>query len=259
MSPQLAALYSQPLMALLAEGKALVDRIVVCPWHTEAQIRQARSRRPLLLHNMPAPFVLNQPDPFDKAIMAQAERLLDLVDPAWFSLNFGLGVKASQHDGQVTPRSETQPRSRVYLNTCHNVARLKRWLAVPLLLENPAYQPNSAYEYACEPLFLTAVLDAVDCGFLLDVAHARVSAHNLGFDEERYFRSLPLFRVREVHATGSRLREGAMTGAHEPLQDEDWETLAFTLARTKPEVVTLEYTRDKDLLRDQLQRLRGML
>ncbi|MCK4316064.1 MAG: DUF692 family protein [Anaerolineae bacterium] len=259
MSPQLAALYSQPLMALLAEGKAPVDRIVVCPWHTEAQIRQARSRRPLLLHNMPAPFVLNQPDPFDKTIMAQAERLLDLVDPAWFSLNFGLGVKASQHDGQVTLRSETQPRSQVYLNTCHNVARLKRWLAVPLLLENPAYQPNSAYEYACEPLFLTAVLDAVDCGFLLDIAHARVSAHNLGFYEERYFRSLPLFRVREVHATGSRLREGAMTGAHEPLQDEDWEALAFVLARTKPEVVTLEHTRDKDLLRGQLQRLRGML
>ena len=259
MSPQLAALYSRPLMNLLAEGKAPVDRILVCPWHTEAQIRQARSHRPLLLHNMPAPFALNQPDPFDKAVMAQAERLLDLADPPWFSLNFCLSVKALEYGGQIRPRSKPQSRSRVYLNTCRNAVRLKRWLSVPMLLENFDYHPNSAYEYVCEPLFMTAALDAVDCGFLLNVAHARVSAHNLGFDEKRYFRSLPLFRVREVHASGSRLREGAMVDAHEALQDEDWEALAFVLARTEPEVVTLECTKDKEKLRDQLQRLRAML
>lgn len=259
MGPQLAAVYSQPLMALLAEGKAPVDWIVVCPWHTEVQIRQARLHCPLLLHNMPAPFALNQPDPFDEVIMAQAEKWLALTDPPWFSMDFGSGVTAFEYDGQVAPRLEAQPRSQVYLNTCRNAIRLKRWLPVPLILENLDYHPRSASEYACEPLFITAVLDAVDCGFLLDVAHARVSAHNLGIDQERYFRSLPLFRVREVHVSGPRLRDGAMADAHEPLQGEDWEALAFVLARTEPEAVTLEYTKDKDLLRDQLQRLRAML
>ena len=50
-----------------------------------------------------------------------------------------------------------------------------------------------------------------------------------------------------------------MTDAHEPLQDEDWEALTFILARSKPEVVTLGYEKDKDHLQDQLQRLRDML
>lgn len=259
MSLQLAAVYSPALVELLAEEKVPVDRIVVCPWHTGAQIRRARSHRPLLLYNMPAPFALNRPDQFDEAVMAQAERLLTLADPPWFSTNSSFSVAESEYDGQITPRSETQPRGQVYLNTCRNAARLKRWLPVPLILKNLDYHPASAYEYVCEPLFITAVLDAVDCGFLLDVAHARVSAHNLGIDQERYFRSLPLFRVREVHVSGPRLRDGAMTDAHEPLQDEDWEALAFVLARTTPEAVTLEYTQDKDLLRDQLQRLRTRL
>jgi uncharacterized protein (UPF0276 family) len=246
-------------MTLLVEGKAPVDRIVVCPWHMEAQIRQARSHRPLLLHNMPALFALNHPGPFENAIMAEARRLLDLTNSPWLSLSLGFSVEMFGHDRQIASRTETQPRSKLYLNICRNAAQLKRWLPVPLLLENLDYQPKDTHEYLCEPLFIVAVLDAVDCGFLLDIAHARVSAHNLSFDEERYFRSLPLYRTREIHVSGPHLRDGAMFDAHEPLQDKDWEALAFVLARTEPETITLEYTKDRDLLQDQLQRLRAML
>ena len=39
MSPQLAAVYSSPLMHLLEDDSALLDYIVVHPRHTEAQIR----------------------------------------------------------------------------------------------------------------------------------------------------------------------------------------------------------------------------
>ena len=259
MSSQLAAIYSQPLIALLAEEKALVDRIVVYPWHTEAQIREARSYRPLMLHGMPAPFALNQLDPFDKAVMAQAQRLLALADPPWLSINFGPSVEAFEYNGKIIPLSEPQSRSQVYLNTCRNAARLKQWLPVPLILGNLGYHPNGAYEHVCEPSFIIVVLDTVDCGFLLDIARARISAHNLGLDEKQYFRSLPLYRTREVHVSGPRLHNGAMTDAQEPLQDADWEALTFILARSKPEVVTLAYAKDKDQLQDQLQRLRDML
>jgi uncharacterized protein (UPF0276 family) len=259
MSSQLAAIYSQPLVALLAEGRALVDRIAVCPWHTEAQIREAQSYRPLMLHSMPAPFALNQLDPFSEAVMAQAQELLVLTDPPWLSVDFGPSVEAFECNGKIIPLSEPQPRSQVYLKTCRNAARLKQWLPVPLILGNLGYHPNGAYEHVCEPSFIIAVLDTVDCGFLLDIAHARISAHNLGLDERQYLRSLPLYRMREVHVSGPRLHNGAMTDAHGPLQDEDWEAVTFILARSKPEVVTLEYAKDKDQLQDQLQQLRDML
>jgi len=259
MSTQLAAIYSQPLVALLTEGQAPVDRIVVYPWHTEAQIRDAQSHRPLLLHGMPSPFSLNQPDPFDKAVMAQTQSLLALTDSPWLSTSFGPSVERFECNGKIIPLSETQTRSQVYLNTCRNAARLKQWLSVPLLLKNLDYHLNGAYEHVCEPSFIIAVLNTVDCGFLLDVAHARMSAHNLGLDEKQYLRSLPLYRVREVQVSAPRFQDSTMTDACEPLQEEDWEALAFVLARSKPEVVTLKVTKDKDQLHDQLQRLRNML
>jgi hypothetical protein len=81
----------------------------------------------------------------------------------------------------------------------------------------------------------------------------------MGLDEKQYLRSLPLFRVREVHVSGPRIHDGAMVNAHEPLQDKDWAALSFFLARSKPEVVALDYVKDKDQLQDQLQRLREML
>jgi uncharacterized protein (UPF0276 family) len=259
MSTQLAAIYSEALVSLLAEDRAPIDRIVVCPWHTEAQIHASRSHRPLLLHYMPVPFALNQSDPFDEAVMAEVERLLALTDTPWLSVDFGPGVKAFERDGKIIPLSETQPLSRVYLNTSRNATRFKRWLSVPLILRNLGYHPNGAYEHVCEPSFIIAVLDTLDCGLLLDVAQARISAHNLGLDEKQYIRSLPLYRVREVQISGPRLRDDTMTAADETLQDEDWEALTFVLARSKPEVVTLAYAKEKDQLQNQLQRLRSML
>jgi uncharacterized protein (UPF0276 family) len=259
MGIQVAAVYSQPLMSLLAEEEALVERIMVCPWHTEAQINQAKLHHPLLLHHMPAPFTLSHPDPFDEAIMTQTEKLLTLTGSPWLSINLGFSPDGSEHARRSTSRSEIQPRSEAYLSTCRNAIRLKQRLPVPLLLENANYHASSIHTYICEPLFTVAVLDAVNCDFMLNIAHARVSARNLSFHEERYFRSLPLFRVQAVYVSAARSPEDASADAPKPLEEKDWQALSFVLARTKPEVVVLGYAEDKNLLREQLQRLRHML
>jgi uncharacterized protein (UPF0276 family) len=254
MIPHLAAVYSQSLIDLLTAGDVSLDRIVVCPRHTEAQLQEARSHRPLLLHEMPAPFALNRSDPFDPTIVNQIKERAAGVESPWLST----GLIAEPAAGMIDAGSR-QSRSQVYLNVCRNALRLKQQLPVPLLLANPGCRIDSAHAYACEPLFITAVLDAVDCGFSLDVAHARTSARHLGFDEERYFRSLPLFRVRELQVSGPRPQDNAADDARKPLREPDWRALSFVLARTKPEVVVLSYTQDRDRLRDQLRRLQSLL
>ncbi|MFZ5916976.1 MAG: DUF692 family multinuclear iron-containing protein [Chloroflexota bacterium] len=252
MPPQLAAVYSPALMGLLAQEPELVDRIVICSWHTQTELKEARAHRPLVLHGMPAPFALNQPDPF--ALMGvEIEQRLALAQAAWFSMSL-----VGQEENEAEP-PELQPQSQLFLHTCRNALRLKQRLPAPLLLENVGCEAASRLAYACEPLFITAVLDAVDCGFVLNVAHARLSAHNLSFDEERYFRSLPLFRVREIRVSGPQLENGALIDAHGPLQEQDWRALAFVLARTQPQILTLEYVQDQTLLRQQLDRLRALL
>jgi uncharacterized protein (UPF0276 family) len=55
------------------------------------------------------------------------------------------------------------------------------------------------------------------------------------------------------------MRGGRLVDAHEPLSDRDYALLEHVLARTQPEVVTLEYIREREALREQLCRLRSIL
>ena len=76
---------------------------------------------------------------------------------------------------------------------------------------------------------------------------------------EEYILKLPMDRVAQVHVSGPRMRNGQWFDAHEPLQELDYELFEFVLSRAKPEVVTLEYIRQIDPLREQLNRLRGIM
>ncbi len=68
------------------------------------------------------------------------------------------------------------------------------------------------YERMIRPVMLPGVVnqvvDETGCGFLLDIAHARLAAGSLGVDEREYISALPVDRLRELHVTGIRTVEG---------------------------------------------------
>ena len=74
-----------------------------------------------------------------------------------------------------------------------------------------------------------------------------------------YVLSLPLHRVRQLHVSGPRMRQGRLVDVHESMQEPDYEVLSFVLERAQPQVVTLEYIRTREALQEQLVRLRGVL
>jgi uncharacterized protein (UPF0276 family) len=172
-----------------------------------------------------------------------------------------LGFSAAEvkFDTWMRALSPAQPREELFVNICRNVRALAAAIPVPLILENLDYCHGGAYEHICEPAFIAAVLEATGAGLLLDLAHARVSAARLGTPIEAYLAQLPLERVRQLHVSGPRLRDGALADAHEPLLEEDYALLQSVLRRTRPVALTLEYNRDADALREQLGRLRLLL
>ena len=121
------------------------------------------------------------------------------------------------------------------------------------------YLPFNGYDFEVQTERITEVLEGAECGFVLDIGHARVSAAVLGVDVYDYLRDLPLNRVVQVHVSGPRMRDGRLVDAHESLQETDYALLDFVLDRTQPQVVTLEYTRKRESLQEQLFRLRGIL
>ena len=87
---------------------------------------------------------------------------------------------------------------------------------------------------------------------LLDLAHARLAAAFRGQAVEEYVAALPLERVRQIHVSGIRRRNGRWYDAHESLQEEDYRLLEWALDRCDPAMVTLEYFRQDAPLRDQI-------
>lgn len=122
--------------------------------------------------------------------------------------------------------------------------RLVQWeIEIPLVLENaPYYAWYCYFRESCEPEFISELCAASDCGFILDIAHARISSQNLKIDVYEYIDALPLSKVIEIHLSG--ILDSAPIGfwdSHTKLDEEDYLLLKYVLGKTNPEIVTIEY------------------
>jgi len=243
---------------LLAAGAIGVDYLETTSWLVESAVAQFPQRR-FLLHNSVDNLSLGHPAALEQRDVVQCTlRHLQLTRAPWLSAHLGFSAAEVEFDIWMRARSAPLPRGELFDNICRNTRALAAAIPVPLILENLDYCPGGAYEHICEPDFISAVLEATGAGLLLDLAHARVSAARLGLPDHEYLARLPLERVRQLHISGPRLRDGMLADAHEPLLEEDYALLEHVLRQTRPQALTLEYHREEDALRGQLGRLREL-
>ena len=245
--------------SLLAAGRIEVDYLETGGHFVERSVAQFPDR-PLLLHNSVFNWSLAHPTALeDQQIVARTRAALERTRAPWLSVHLGFSAAEVFFDVHMTARSPALPRDELFANICRNIRALASAIAVPLILENLDYCPGGAYEQICDPAFIAAVLNETDAGLLLDLAHARVSASRMGVPIEDYLGQLPLERVRQLHISGPRSRDGVLFDAHESLLDEDYALLEWVLERTQPWALTLEYNREEAELCAELARLRDML
>ena len=185
-------------------------------------------------------------------------------------MHVGFAAAEVGYDGGMQARTPALPRDVVLARATATLRALRAALDVPLLAENLDDQAHPtpdgerpafpAYAHVCEPSFLRELILAADVGLLLDLAHAQVSAAAQGTDVHAYLAGLPLDRVRQIHLSGPRPRgDGTLDDAHATLRDDDLALLAWTLDRTAPWGVTLEYGRDAAALLADAARVRSVL
>ena len=213
--------------------------------------------RTLLLHNSVYNWSLGHPAALElQDAVPRTLEALALTRAPWLSVHLGFSAAEIGFDEWTQAKTPTLPRDELFANICRNVHGLAAAIPVPLILENLDYCPGGAYEYICEPPFIAAVLAETNAGLLLDLAHARVSAARMGMPIDEYLAQLPLDRVRQIHISGPRPRDGVLADAHEALLDEDYALLRDVLHQTRPQALTLEYFRDEGALLEQIGRLR---
>jgi uncharacterized protein (UPF0276 family) len=256
---QLTTDLSEPLLELIREDQAPIDAVEVGPWFRVPQIRDYRKMLPGL------PFYFHGGDLIDRVglIPGAVSRIAAYqrcTESPWVSMHITLWLPGMV--GLMLRRGWRMPLphpERAAQRFIRQVRRLARSLSVPVLLENTEPLPFEGYNLEVQPERITQVLEGTECSFVLDLSHARVSAAALGVDPYDYLSALPLHRVRQLHVSGPRMRQGRLVDVHESMQEPDYEFLDFVLERAQPEVVTLEYIRTREALQEQLLRLRRIL
>jgi uncharacterized protein len=245
--------------ALLAAGQIDIDYLETGGHFVERTAAQF-SGHALLLHNSVFNWSLAHPTALEEQqIVARTLRALERTGAPWLSIHLGFSAAEVVFEVHMNALSPALPRAELLANICRNVRALADAIPVPLILENLDYCSGGAYEHVCEPEFIADVLELTGTGLLLDLAHAQVSASRMGVPIEVYLGQLPLDRVRQLHISGPRERDGVLYDAHEILLDDDFALLEWVLRRTEPLALTLEYNREADALREQLARLRALL
>jgi uncharacterized protein len=229
---QLAANWSTALEKLLRKINPPLDYLKM-PLEREARLtlNAARALRPVLLHGWGG---------FYRAGMLEIPQpgvLLELVKASGTPyLSVHLDVQAEDFEIPVT-------RALALERIVGSVRQLQELTGLEVLLENVAhYAWSERPSYITDPEFIAQCFELSGAGFLLDLAHARVSAHHRGQEVRDYLNALPLDKIKEMHVSGARLEADGLRDRHLPLSELDYILLEEVIAKAPNlKVLTLEY------------------
>lgn len=251
--------YSPGLLDLLQTGEAPVQGIEFTPWQSPQKIAGLRGQLPGLAFHFHHGNLLAQLK-WDAGAVERLRAFLACTDTPWVSAHLSMlppGVAWLAHRIGIYLREPDPGLSFDWM--VDEAGRLGEISGLPVLLENmPAFR-RRRYLDEIKPDRIRRALGETGAGLLLDLPHARSAAHALDVDVRDYLTRLPLDQTCQIHVSGPRMKGQALIDAHQPMGEEDYALLEWALAQTKPEVVTLEYSKDKQALAEQLASLAAML
>jgi hypothetical protein len=183
-------------------------------------------------------------EPLDSRLLdATAALCQDYAVPFWSD-----HVCYSSVQGQPVSDLLPLPFTRQVIE--HTAARIRAAQAHvgrPLLLENATFYAHMPPPPGTDPAdvldeatFLGALLEAGDCGMLLDVNNVYVNSVNHGFDARAFIDRMPLARVRQLHLAGHSRQDEVLIDTHiGPIIDPVWDLYAYTLQRAGRRIPTL--------------------
>jgi len=214
--------YSPTAAELLRKGQIELDYFKTPPWPD--MIADAEVLRPIMVHFNLKAGSLEEPN------WGEIEHYLATTDTAYVNTHLGIGVKEMPH---IPPHEspDAAQHQEVFERFCANTQKLCDYFGSErVITENVPYRINehTTLRVSVEPEIINQVVETTGCGFLLDVSHARISAHYLGIEAHEYIESLPVQQLRELHFTGIHNWDGYLMD-HLSILDDDWPWLDWVL------------------------------
>ncbi|MDL2227077.1 DUF692 family protein, partial [Deltaproteobacteria bacterium OttesenSCG-928-M10] len=163
---------------------------------------------------------------FSKAFIREGlDRSLNEYEVELFS--FDLGPSARRHLG-ILPLSQPLGASAIRRHTEAALKMVRRHYSGPMAAENYNFYPTGLYRQVTDPAFMEKFLAEFGLGLVLDLAHAAVTAHNIGMSLGDYLDALPLEKTMEIHVSSPWLPHipGLMAvDYHGPPDEREWDWL----------------------------------
>ena len=265
---KLAVNYSTLALDLLSDGQIQIDYFKCPAWPD--LIAKVQTIHPTYIH-FPLRVGRGIGDAIDtetkqSADWSKVELLLARTDTTLINLHLAPTIQDYPNipfDTVDTANIEMLTENMV--KDVRTVAR--RFGSERIIVENDHDSGNRHLLPAFLPEVIHDVVEETDCGFLLDLSHARLASHRLGVNVREYISALPTSHIREIHITGIQRIEGHWieqmhqvgidastiqfyTGRlvdHLPMTADDWEFFTWSIEQVhsglwaKPWVVTFEY------------------
>jgi uncharacterized protein (UPF0276 family) len=194
-------------------------------------------RYPVTLHGVS--LSIGSTDPLDFDYLAKLKRLAGDIGAAWISDHVCWTGAAGVNSHDLLPLPFTEA------SLAHVVQRIRivqDYLGRLLVLENPSTYVAFRASTMPEHEFLSRMAVDADCGLLLDVNNAYVSAVNNGDDPGELIRWLPADRVVEIHVAGHTDAGTHLVDTHDgPVCDAVWDLYRLAVARFGPVSTLLEW------------------
>lgn len=234
--------YSPQAAALLDAGKIQLD-FFKCPDWPDL-IVQAQQFRPAAVHFE----IIASAGNLSQKDWSLVERLLQ--ETGTYYINIHLASNIKDFPGFDINYQQPSQRQEIIDKLLADVCALVDHFGPErVIAENIPYRGIPGHPIlrpAGEPEVIREVIETAGCGLLLDISHARMSAHYLGMDEREYIQRLPVRRLREMHFAGIHIIYGILRD-HLAIQPCDWLALEWVLQNirrgewSQPWMLAFEY------------------
>jgi uncharacterized protein len=178
-------------------------------------------------------------DPLSAEHLKRLKSLARRTRTPWLSDHLCWGSVDGRYTHDLLPMPYTFEAAKI---TAAKIRQVQDFVEVPVVVENVSSYAEYHVSEMTEWEFLNEVVEAADCGILLDVNNIYVSSQNHDFNPFTYVDAVPANRVAQIHIAGHSKYEKYVLDTHDhPVIDPVWALYARAVERCGPTATLLEW------------------
>jgi uncharacterized protein len=202
-----------------------------------AQLDEILERYRVVQHGVAMYF--GSAEPLNREHLKRLKALVKRTRTPWLTDHLCWGSIDGHYSHDLLPMPYTFEAVK---QTAQKIREARDFLEVPIAVENVSSYAEFHVSQMTEWEFLNEVVEAADCGILLDVNNIYVSSCNHGFDPHAYIDNVIHERVTQIHLAGHTDAGHCLLDTHDhPVSDPVWQLYAKLIERVGHTATLLEW------------------